>query len=298
MIKYRNIVIFLFIALAGSGCKYEYGSLVSTILPETFWVHEVSTYGIMMALGFITANFLLQKEFHRLGFKPQIADNLILLVAAGGILGAKIFFVWEISSEWSGWEGFRKNFFTGAGLTWYGGMVVATLFGYLYLRKVKIPFFRVADIGTPALAIGYMFGRLGCLVSGDGCYGTACPYDLPAPLAMAFPNGAARSVWLELEREFGPDVVVYNTPFYEAFFSFALFLYFYKIRETEWPIGVKVVTYVFLHSIFRFLVELIRLNPRDVFGVTQAQFLSIILVAVSIGYYIYKRKEIIQSVKG
>lgn len=267
-------------------------------LPPDHFYSQISTYGIMLALGFITANYLLQREFHRLNYDPRIADNLIILLAIGGILGAKIFFFWESSSQWHGWAGFMellKNF--GGGLTWYGGFIVSNIFAYIYLRKVKMSYLHVADVGAHVMAMGYVFGRLGCFVSGDGCYGIAAPAGWPAPFAMAFPNGAAP--WSEIvQRYHDPNVIVYNTPLFEASFSFLLFLFFYLIRKKEWPLGVKFMTFILLHSIFRFFVEFIRLNPRDVFGVSQAQFLSIILVAMAIVYYVYKRKEIVARLSG
>ncbi len=251
-----------------------------------------------MAFGFLTANFLLHKDFTRLKMPIKMADNLIIIIALGGILGAKIFYVWETAGQWSGWAGFSDRFFSGGGLTWYGGFIVAMLFSFYYLRKNNVPFLRMADIGTPSMAIGYFFGRMGCLVSGDGCYGIACPYDWPAPFAMAFPNGAAS--WERIIAEYGgdPNVIVYNTPFYEGFFSLMLFAWFQAIRKKEWPRGTKFFTFVILHSMARFFVEFIRLNPRDVFGVTQAQFISLTLIAVSVGYLISKKSEIVQRLQG
>lgn len=280
------------------GCHYDQGFLKPEFLPGPLGGLKLSTYGIMMALGFLTANFILHKEFTRLNLPIKMADNLIIIIAIGGILGAKVFYIWETSAQWSGWAGFVDRFFSGGGLTWYGGFIVASLFSYFYLRKNNIPFLRMADIGTPSMALGYFFGRMGCLVSGDGCYGEVCPYDWPAPFAMAFPNGAAVSSWNQIVSEHGPDAVVYNTPFYEGFFSLLLFAYFQRTRMKEWPLGTKFFTFVILHSVSRFFVEFIRLNPRDVFGVTQAQFISLTLIVVSIAYIAYRRREIAQGLQG
>ena len=270
---------------------------MAEFLPQNLFFSKISSYGIMLALGFITANFLLQREFHRIKYDPKIADNLIIVIAAGGILGAKIFFVWESSADWHGWEGFKGAMFSGGGLTWYGGMIVAILFSGIYLKYKKIPFITMADIGTPAMAMGYVFGRMGCLVSGDGCYGVAAPASWPFPFAMAFPEGAAP--WSEIVAMYNDvNVRVYNTPLMEGLVSLALFSYFYLIRKKEWPAGTKFMTFIIFHSIFRFLIEFIRLNPRDVFGVSQAQFISILMVGMAVSYYIYKRKEIMKFLKG
>ncbi|MDH4199997.1 MAG: prolipoprotein diacylglyceryl transferase [Spirochaetia bacterium] len=295
----KRILVFfpvLFLLFLNLTCHYERGFIVIDFLPQSLFFSKISSYGIMLALGFITANFLLQREFDRLKMDTKVADNLIIILAVGGIIGSKIFFVWESYSEWNGWEGFKNAMFSGGGLTWYGGFIVANIMAYIYLRNKKISYLRVADIGAHVMAMGYVFGRMGCLVSGDGCYGIAAPANWPAPFAMAFPNGAAP--WSEIIRMYNdPAVRVFNTPLFEALFSFLLFSIFYLLRKKEWPLGVKFMTFILFHSIFRFLVEFIRLNPRDVFGVSQAQFLSIILVVAAVFYYIYKQGEIRQFLK-
>src|SRR5215813_15521642 len=56
---------------------------------------------------------------------------------------------------------------------------------YLLARKYKLTYLQMLDLCSPAASIGYAVGRIGCLVSGDGDYGT--PTSLP--WGMSFPNG-------------------------------------------------------------------------------------------------------------
>jgi len=281
----RSSVVYLSLFIVFLACNYNHGFLIPTPLSGIFPWLKFSTYGIMMAGGFLTANYLLQKEFERLGYPVKLADNIVIGLAVGGIVGAKLFYLWESSAEWSGIAEFSDRLFSGGGLTWYGGLVVAGIVLYVLLRREGLKFFRITDIGTPALALGYVFGRLGCLFSGDGCYGEKCPYDWPAPLAMAFPNGAAP--WSEIVKMYNDENVrVYNTPLFEATLSFLLFLFFYLNRKREWPLGIKTVVFLIVHSTFRFFIEFIRLNPRDIFGLSQAQFVSLVIIVISIGYIV------------
>jgi phosphatidylglycerol:prolipoprotein diacylglycerol transferase len=294
--RFLRLLPLLVLIAFNESCRYERGFLVANFLPQSWFISKISTYGIMLALGFITANFLLQPEFQRLKYDPKIADNLIIIIAVGGILGAKIFFVWESAGEWRGWDGFSHAMFSGGGLTWYGGMIVALLFSYIYLKMKKIPFIKMVDVAVPMMAMGYFFGRMGCLVSGDGCYGIAAPTSWPYPFAMAFPDGAAP--WGDITKMYNDiNVRVYNTPLFEGLLSLALFTFFYLIRKKQWPAGLKFATFVLFHSTFRFFIEFIRLNPRDVFGVSQAQFISILMVTGAVSYYIYKSREIFSKAK-
>ena len=76
-----------------------------------------------------------------------------------------------------------------------------------------------------------------------------------------------------------------------------LFGYFFYNRAKIWPLGVKVVTFLIIHSLSRFLVEFIRLNPRDVFGMSQGQFVSLLIIGISIAYLVFQRKEIWKWIK-
>ncbi|NCX95909.1 MAG: diacylglyceryl transferase, partial [Chitinophagia bacterium] len=62
-------------------------------------------------------------------------------------------------------------FFSPSGLTFYGGLIVATLVIYYYTRKFKIDFRHLADAAAPAIMLAYGIGRLGCQLSGDGDWG-------------------------------------------------------------------------------------------------------------------------------
>lgn len=291
--------LFLFLILTGltsSGCSYQKGFLVADFAGAPHWL-KISTYGLMMAMGFLTANYLLQKEFHRLKMPQKLADHIIIISVIGGIIGAKLFFVWETSAEIESFSEAIDSLFSGGGLTWYGGLVVATLGVFILFKKHNLKFLPMADIITPMMASGYGFGRLGCLVSGDGCYGVACGSGLPSPLCMSFPDGAAP--WSKIVNMYNdPNVTVYNTPLYEASFSFILFLFFWIIRKKEWTTGFKFFTFILLHSAARYAVEIIRLNPKDVFGMTQAQFVSLVLIGISISYMVIKTIQQKRQIQG
>ena len=62
------------------------------------------------------------------------------------------------------------------GLVYYGGLIGATLAGFIYVHWKKLPMWKMADVLAPSIALGSVFGRIGCLLNGC-CYGRAC--DLP-----------------------------------------------------------------------------------------------------------------------
>jgi len=280
----RLYPLFLLLPLVLAACTYKEGMLKSTIVS---WA-QVSPYGITMALAFYSAFLLIEREFPRVGLKVQLGDYILLAGVVGGIVGAKIAYVLEIRNTPEFHQGsLFSHLFSGAGLTWYGGFILAAagIIFILWRNKVNILF--AIDTLTPMLALGYVFGRAGCILSGDGCYGELCTWNLPAPFCMAFPNGAASwSEWLMKHAQGNMMATAINTPFFECIFSFLCFLFLWGVRKKAWPLGSKFFLYLFFHAAFRFGIEFIRLNPRDVFGVSQAQFISLVLMVLSLGYVV------------
>lgn len=102
-------------------------------------------------------------------FPSMRVGDMAVLAAVAGFGGAKIFNTFE------DWERFTSDpfgsLFSSSGLTFYGGLIVATLAFYFYARKYKIDFRHLCDAAAPGLILAYAVGRLGCQVSGDGDWG-------------------------------------------------------------------------------------------------------------------------------
>jgi len=102
-------------------------------------------------------------------YPHQRALEILLIAAVTGMAGAKIFNAFET------WEQFLQDpmgsLFSSAGLTFYGGLIVATITLYFYSRKHEIPFKHLCDAAAPGLILAYGLGRLGCHFAGDGDWG-------------------------------------------------------------------------------------------------------------------------------
>ena len=95
--------------------------------------------------------------------------EIFIRAAIGGVIGAKLFDCFE------NWSAFIADplgmLFSGAGLTFYGGLIVGAIAVTYWVIKNKISFHRMADIIAPSLMIAYALGRMGCQFAGDGDWG-------------------------------------------------------------------------------------------------------------------------------
>ncbi len=252
------------------------------MLPVLFEIGPITLYsfGLMMGLAFIVGNYFFTQEIRRKGLPEQTAGTITLIALVSGVAGAKIFSVLE------NWERFMADpageFFSAAGLTFYGGLIMAIIAIWIYVRGKKIPFLRIADAASPTLIISYGIGRIGCQLAGDGDYGV--PTDLP--WAMTFPNGTVSTLaeknpeLAALYQQIFPgravptDIPVHPAPVYETLAAVAIFAFLWSIRKHPRAMGSMFALYLMFAGLERLLVEFIRLNPLY-FGLSQAQWISV-----------------------
>jgi prolipoprotein diacylglyceryl transferase len=225
---------------------------------------NIPTFGLMVALALVTSGYILQADFNRRGMN---ADAFLMITIAGlaGILGAKLYHLLESPAELFA-DPFHL-FFSRYGFAWFGGFLGG--FGALLLlgRRAKLPLLEFLDACSPAASFGYAIGRIGCFLSGDGDYGK--PTSLP--WGMSFPSGVVPTT----DR-------VHPTPLYEliVWCGIGALLWHMGSKATRGPKakGEIFCNYLILTGIARFLVEIIRINPRSFLGMSNAQVVSLLSI--------------------
>jgi prolipoprotein diacylglyceryl transferase len=213
--------------------------------------------------------------------------------ALGGLIGAKLFHFLERPRSII--EFFEHPSLTAlfSGLTIYGGLILGTLFVYLYCRRHQLEFVHVADSVAPGLMLAYGIGRLGCHFAGDGDWGIPNTSSPPPALAWLpswlwsydYPNNVIGSGMRMAEGGFpgyGTHLVppVFPTPLYESISAFALFALLWSVRKHISRSLVMFGLYMMVNGFERFWIEKIRVNATyELFGraVTQAEIISVLM---------------------
>src|SRR5262249_23760023 len=84
-----------------------------------------------------------------------------------------------------------------------------------------------------------------------------------------------------------PGVLVHPTPIYEAILYTAIFVFLWTIRKENKVPGRLFFLYMILAGAARFMVEFIRINPRVLGMLSEAQLIAIAMMAIGTGLYIY-----------
>jgi len=233
---------------------------------------QLPTFGLMVALALITAAYVLQADFDRRGMN---VDAFTMITVAGllGILGAKLYHLLETPAE------FFANplplLLSRYGFAWFGGFLGG--FGAMVLMgwRAKLPMWDFLDACSPAASFGYAIGRVGCFLSGDGDYGR--PTSLP--WGMSFPNGVVPTTETCVQWGSPADCRVHPAPLYELLIWSAIGWLLWRlgarILKNPRPSGKIFCYYLILTGVARFLVEIIRINPPWILGLSNAQVASV-----------------------
>jgi phosphatidylglycerol---prolipoprotein diacylglyceryl transferase len=245
---------------------------------------HLGTFGLLLWLAAVVATVVLHKNFVRKGVDAD-ALSVVAFVVIAGVIGAKAWHELENVNELRaamlqivapGW-GHPLDILVGflhwfqAGFAWFGGLVAGIAMLMWQGRAARpegttgwMASVRMLDLATPAAAIGYGVGRIGCLLSGDGDYGinTTLPWGVHmAKNALVPPTP--------------PDALVQPTPIYELLFGLALAWLLWRLGRKFRPIGWMTGLYLVLSGLGRFLVEFVRINPRLYWGMSNAQVAAV-----------------------
>jgi phosphatidylglycerol:prolipoprotein diacylglycerol transferase len=221
----------------------------------------LQTFGLMFALAFLAAGWLIAKRLQEIGKPVDWAYEMGFSALAGGIIGSRLYFIVENYDSVK--DDLLGTLFSGAGLVWYGGTIGGTIAVLLWAAYRRFLGPRLFDLAAPALALGYAVGRVGCQLSGDGDYGE--PWN--GPWAMSYPDGTVPTT-----------EEVHPTPVYESLaMGFGAWL-LWRLRD-RFRAGVLFALYLLYAGAERFLVEFLRRNDPVAAGLTVAQLESLAMIA-------------------
>ncbi|MEG0641376.1 MAG: prolipoprotein diacylglyceryl transferase [Clostridium sp.] len=227
---------------------------------------KVYSYGLMIAIGILSAGWILTKKTKEKGYDEDEIFNLIIFSVIAGILGGKLLFIITEFKQIVENPSMLLDF--GNGFVIYGAIILGGLGVHVYCRRKKWSTLDILDSTVPGLALAQGFGRIGCFLAGC-CYGA--PTDLP--IGVQFPIDSLAQT----------GVHVHPTQLYSSVFDFALagFLIWYARRgKSE---GKVTGMYIVIYSIGRFIVEFLRNDPRGTVGMlSTSQFIAIFTLIAGI----------------
>ncbi len=254
--------------------------------------------------------------------------DITMMAALFGIIGAKLFVVLESKEAFLAFlEHPIDQLLSGSGLAIYGGLIVAFIAVYIYVKRLDFKPIHIMDAVAPALIIGYAVGRLGCQLAGDGDWGIVNTMAMPSwwffpdwLWAFDYPNTVVEYI----NPASGNHIVdipdcsgyvtasgerphycgklakaVFPTPIYETVASLAIFSILWSLRKRLAIPGMIFFIYCILNGFERFWIEKIRVNDKiHLFGLqaSQAEIISTLLFFTGIigCFYVWYRHKSVE----
>jgi len=247
----------------------------------------IYAYGLMAMVGFLVGITVARRRARTVGIHGEAILDMGLIAVCGGILGARIFHVFQNWGDYFRGEGespiVRIMAINRGGLVWYGGLILAGALIMLYIRRKKLPLLRTLDVLAPSAMLGLGFGRIGCFLNGC-CYGQ--PSGLP--WAVKFPEHAlayTSATGMPLE----PGTYLHPTELYMSATAFVLFgilswIFYHHRRD-----GEVICWMALLYSIGRFINEYFRADTWVPAGLTASQKIGVFIFALAVLFGIWVR---------
>ena len=246
------------------------------MIPVFFHLGPITIYsfGVMAAAALVAAAYVAYLLLRTRGVSFEFAYELLFVAGIGGFAGARIYYLLQ---HWAAVKGdLFHNTFSGSGFTWYGGLIGGFVCVALWARFRHVPVGLMANAAGPAVAIGYAIGRIGCLLSGDGDYGS----PTKSFIGIAFPHGTVPTP---------PGVKVWPTPPMETIVMLVVCWVLYRMAKKPQPGWFVWGWFMVLAGVERLLIEFIRRNPVVFLGLRTTQWESLASVALGVAVILYTR---------
>lgn len=218
---------------------------------------SVNLFGFFIGLGILAGFYILNLEFKRKRLDENEVLNISLYSLIAGIIGARLYYVLIFNPDY-----YLKNpaeivLIQQGGLSIQGALIGAILVAWLYIKKNKLSFWKLADAFAPAIIIGQAIGRIGCDVFG-------------VAMSRTYPWGVKIGNHL-----FHPAQA------YEIILNYILFAVLWNLRDKTRYRGQLFLWYIIGFSINRGIVEFFRINPIVIEPFTVAHLTSFIIIVIA-----------------
>lgn len=261
--------------------------------PEFFHIgpFAVRAYGLTLALSFFIGLALITRESRLLHENAEQNSNFAFILIAFGLLGARLGYVVYHLEEFSGhWLNVINPFASGerfgiAGLNLQGGMLLAFIAGWIYVRRRKMSLPATLDAVVPAVAFGIFLTRIGCYLNGC-CFGTPSS----VPWAVSFPEGSPAHSFVGSEP-------VHPAQLYSSAYGLFLFLILLWLNRRPHRIGTTTAVFFMIEAFFRFVIEFVRYYETEMWleagslKVTYNQLVAIGLFVIGVIFWWRSRRS-------
>ena len=261
---------------------------------------RVAFYGIIIGLGMLAGMWIAMQDAKRRGQDPDLYLDFALYAIIFSIIGARLYYVifdWQLYKD----NPIQILNLRAGGLAIYGGVIGAVLTLIVYTRVKKQSFLSMADTGVLGLITGQIIGRWGNFFNCEAFGGyTDNLLAMRIKASIVNPSMISRELWDMRIVENGVEYIqVHPTFLYESMWNLGVLLFLLWFRKRKKFTGEMMWLYFLGYGLGRVWIEGLRTDQLKLpgTGIAVSQLLSAVLVLVSAGVIIWKRRNMAKEQK-
>ena len=261
---------------------------------------RVTFYGIIIGLGMLAGMWIAMEDAKRRGQDPDLYLDFALYAIIFSIIGARLYYVifdWQLYKD----NPIQILNLRAGGLAIYGGVIGAVLTLIVYTMVKKQSFLSMADTGVLGLITGQIIGRWGNFFNCEAFGGyTDNLLAMRIKASIVNPSMISQELWDMRIVENGVEYIqVHPTFFYESMWNLGVLLFLLWFRKRKKFTGEMMWLYFLGYGLGRVWIEGLRTDQLKLpgTGIAVSQLLSAVLVLVSAGVIIWKRRNMAKEQK-
>jgi phosphatidylglycerol---prolipoprotein diacylglyceryl transferase len=242
---------------------------------------QVHWYGLIIGTGIALALWVAMRESDKRGMPKDIFPDLMLWAIPISILSARIYYVifqWDYYAQHPAdipriWNG---------GIVVHGALIGAVITAYVFAKKRKVSFWKLADIAAPSIILGQAIGRWGNFMNQEAHGGEVSRSFLEN---LQLPDFIVNQMYIN-------GAYYHPTFLYESIWDLIGFVILLALRKVNLRRGEIFLSYVFWYSIGRLFIEGLRTDSLMLTEhLRMAQTISIGLILLAVVLFVLRRKK-------
>lgn len=252
---------------------------------------DVYWYGLIIGSAIMLAVLLVMHEAKRTGQNPDEYLDFGIYTIIISIVGARLYYVIFT------WDDYKNNLIKifalrEGGLAIYGAVLTGIVCGIVYSRKKKKDFWLMADTILPSVLLGQLLGRWGNFFNREAFGGyTDGLFAMRYLKEQVMEYNISADIMSNIINVNGAEYIqVHPTFLYESLWNLALFIGLILLRKYGKKFNGQIgALYIIGYGIGRFWIEGLRTDQLVIgsTGIAVSQVVSVILVIIGIGIYIF-----------
>lgn len=242
---------------------------------------QVHWYGIIIGVGIALAMWIAMREGEKRGIHKDVFADLLLWAIPIAIISARIYYVifqWDYYSQHPSeiiaiWNG---------GIAIHGALIGSVITAYVFTKKRKLSFWKIADVAAPSILLGQAIGRWGNFINQEAHGGEVTRSFLES---LMLPEFIINQMYIN-------GAYYHPTFLYESLWNLLGVVLLLMLRRVNLGRGEMFLSYVIWYSIGRFFVESLRTDSLMLTDSLRiAQVISIVLILLAVVLWVYRRMK-------